>query len=422
MKFKIVSLGCPKNLVESEFIAHRLEAGGHEMSDDCDTVVINTCAFIADAARESIETILEEAQPGGGGGKRLIVTGCLVERYGDKLRELLPEAGLFVGRSSYGKMESLVGREGIYGAGGRFDATFPRKTLTRLPSTYLKIQEGCDNRCSYCTIPSIRGPLQSREPGDILKEFTWLLDEGFKEINIIGQDITAFGRGTGSSLDELLRLLLSVKREFFLRLLYLHPKGLKTSLIDLVAAEDRIIPYLDIPIQHSEDSILRAMNRGYGRKDLESMLAGIRASMPGAVLRTSVIVGFPGESEEDFHNLCRFIETWQFDNLGAFMYSREEGTPANRLKGHIRKPVKRSRHAAVMEIQKAISRKKLKGRVGEETKVVIEEKGEEYMVGRIFSQAPDIDGVAFVKGDCTVGEIRVGKIVKTLDYDVIVEV
>lgn len=418
MKFKIISLGCPKNLVDSEYIAHRLEKEGHTLTDTCDTVIINTCAFIADAVKESVETILREAQEK---NMTIVVTGCLVERYGEKLKELLPEVDLFVGRNWYDAIDTLIGRKGVYIRKGLFAETFPRRVLTNRPTAYLKIQEGCDNRCTYCTVPAIRGGLRSIAINDIQKEFNWLIENGYREINIIGQDITSYGKDQGITLKMLLRTLLARKGDYFLRLLYMHPKGIDEELIYLIADEERIINYMDIPIQHSEDRILKRMGRGYGKDDLKRLVTEIHERIPEVVLRTTVMVGFPGEKEEDFANLLEFIQTYEFDMLGAFMYSREEGTEAQRLRGHITKGIKQARYNTVMEVQKEISRKRLKMREGRRMKVIVEDKEDASMVGRLIIQAPDIDGIAFIRGDCSVGEIRDGKIVKTLDYDVIVD-
>ena len=417
MKFKIISLGCPKNLTESEYIARKLEDEGHVLTEECDIVIVNTCAFIADAAKESIETILEEALH----GKKIVVTGCLVERYKEKLRELLPEVNLFIGRNYYPEIEHLIGKKGFFLREGTFAETFPRKVLTGKPSAYLKIQEGCDNRCSYCSVPDIRGGLRSRGIEDIKGEFEWLLKSGFREINIIGQDITSYGKHDGPGLTQLLRHLLKVKGDFFLRLLYMHPKGIDRELIDIIRSEERIIKYMDMPIQHSEDKILGLMRRGYRKTDLENLIDIIRSAMPEAILRTTIIVGFPGETDEDFERLLDFIKRWEFDMLGAFMYSREEGTPAFKLKGQVKKSIKQSRYNGIMEIQKEISKKRMKILEGKSAKVIVEGKDEGHMTGRLLTQAPDIDGIAFIRGNCAVGEIRDGIIVKTLDYDVIVE-
>ncbi len=419
MKFKIVSLGCPKNLVESEYIIYSLEQAGHILTDDGDTVIINTCAFIADAVKESVETILQEAHRG---GRRVIVTGCLVERYGEKLTGLLPEVDLFVGRNWYDDIDTLIEKKGFFIREGSFAETFPRKVLTNKPTAYLKIQEGCDNRCSYCTVPAIRGGLRSRSPEDIRREFGWLIENGYREINVIGQDITSYGKHSGTMLKRLLQDLLEKNGDYRLRLLYMHPKGIDDDLIDLIARSDKVIPYLDIPIQHSEDRILKMMGRGYTKHGLESLFARTRGKMPDAVLRTTVIVGFPGETEDEFRGLMDFIGQQEFDMLGAFMYSREEGTPAYRLRGHIKKGIKQARYNAVMEMQKEISRRHLKRLEGKTMEVVVEEKEGASTVGRLIIQAPDIDGIAFIRGGCSTGEMREGKIVKTLDYDVIVEV
>ncbi len=419
MKFKIISLGCPKNLVESEYLVNVLEKGGHRLAEEgSDTVIVNTCAFISDAIKESVETILEEAARG---DRKVVVAGCLVERYGDKLKELLPEAALFIGRNSYDDVNTIIGKQGLFKREGHFAATFPRTLLTPPPTAYLKIQEGCDNRCAYCTIPLIRGSLVSRPQEDVKTELEFLLKKGFREINIIGQDITAYGKGAEATLESLVRSLLTLDGDYYLRLMYMHPKGFTEGLIDLIRSEEKIIPYLDIPIQHSEDRILAAMGRKHSKDALERLLGSLRDAMPDVTIRTSLIVGFPGETDEEFEALCAFIEKWQFDMLGTFMYSREEGTVAYRMKPQIRKLVKQARFNRIMEIQKEISKRRLARLVGRSTKVIVEGKEAASMTGRILTQAPDIDGIAFIKGDCSVGENRDGKIVKTLDYDVIVE-
>jgi ribosomal protein S12 methylthiotransferase len=384
-------------------------------------VVINTCAFVEDATKESIDVILSEAGADEGKGRKIVVAGCLVERYKEELAKLLPEVDLFLPRSAYGRIEKLVSGEAVDQASGE-PPCFPRKVFTRLPSAYIKIQEGCDNRCSYCTIPAIRGPLTSRGTAEIVEEFSWLLQEGYREFTVIGQDVTAYGRDTGSDIKRLLGALLSVHGDYFLRLLYLHPRGIDDELIALIAGEDRIIKYLDIPVQHSEDTMLRAMNRGYTRAHLEDLLGRIRSAIPGIVLRTTLMVGFPGETDQDFANLCDFVRTWKFDNLGAFVYSKEEGTPAFCLKGHVKKGLKRERFQRIMEIQKDISMRKLEQFIGKRMKFVVEQREGERMVGRLLIQAPDVDGVAFIDGACKEGEIREPVVVKTLDYDVIVRV
>ena len=422
MKFKIISLGCPKNLVESEYLAAMLEREGHVLTEDCNTVIINTCAFISDAAQESIETILEEARGKKRTGKRVVVTGCLVERYRDKLAGLLPEVDLFAGRGTYNEIGKLIEKKGFYFSDAPFRETFPRKVLTSKPSAYLKIQEGCDNRCTYCTVPGIRGKLQSRSIPEIKEEFEYLMENDFKEINIIGQDITSYGKDTGFDLRGLLGEILEIPGDYFVRLLYLHPKGVSDDLIELMAADARIIPYLDIPIQHSEDKVLSMMGRGYTRGQLETLFKKIRATMPDATLRTTVIVGFPGETANDFSRLLDFVQNNEFDMLGAFTYSKEEGTPSSSLTGHVRQSVKQKRYNAIMSVQKNISKKRLQRLVGRKAMVIVEGYEKPYMAGRLLAQAPDIDGIAFIKGECRIGEIREGKIVKTLDYDVIVEV
>jgi ribosomal protein S12 methylthiotransferase len=425
MKYRIVSLGCPKNLVDSEYLAGRLEKEGHVLSEEADVVIINTCAFIADACSESIETILGEAKKIAEGGTRLVVAGCLVERYGEELQQLLPEVDTFVARDSYGSIERIIKEKGYYGCGDvRWNEDLdssPRKVLTPVPTAYLKIQEGCNNRCSYCTIPSIRGSLVSRRIEEVEAEFRSLIAAGYREFNLIGQDTTSYGKDSGTTVKDLLTRLLAVEGDYFLRLLYMHPKGIDDELLDLMSRDDRIIKYLDIPIQHSEDRLLRSMNRGYSRHELKDLFEKIRKQMPDAVLRTTIMVGYPGETEEEFSNLCDFIVHREFDNLGAFTYSREKGTSAARLKGHLPKGVKRKRFQRIMELQKDISKRRLSRLMGRSLKVIVEAREADATTGRLLLQAPDVDGIAFIRGDCAVGEIRTGNVVGTLDYDVIVQ-
>ncbi|NMC93827.1 MAG: MiaB/RimO family radical SAM methylthiotransferase [Syntrophorhabdus sp.] len=322
----------------------------------------------------------------------------------------------------YHKIDKVIAETGYFFQDTPFYESYPRKVLTSKPSAYLKIQEGCNNRCAYCTIPSIRGDLRSRTIADIRAEFTYLLENGYREISIVGQDITSYGMDGKFDLKTLLRHMLKVEGDFFLRLLYMHPKGVDDELIDLIGESEKIIPYLDIPIQHSEDRILSLMGRGYTRKQLECLFQKIKDRIPNATLRTTVLVGFPGETENEFAGLCDFVKKCEFDMLGAFTYSREEGTRAFRFKGHLRKNAKQKRYNTIMEMQREISGRRLGRLVGTKNFVIVEGYEKPYMTGRIITQAPDIDGMAFIKGKCAPGEIRQGKIVKTLDYDVIVEV
>ena len=424
MKFRMISLGCPKNLVDSERLAGLLAKEGHELSDDGELTIINTCAFIAEASRESIETILMEAERKRDRGGKLVVTGCLYERYGEELQSLLPEVDLFLSNARYRNVLPWIGdvSRGDRRAGKDLSPPQGRKILTQRPSAYLKIQEGCNNRCSYCTIPSIKGPLVSRPIGEVLDEFRGLLASGFTEITVVGQDITSYGKDRGTDLKALLTSLLEEREAFFLRLLYLHPKGIDEALLDLVAGDERIIKYFDIPLQHSEDRILASMNRGYTKAQAERLLENIRDRMPDAMLRTTMMVGFPGETDDEFEALCGFVREAQFDNLGAFVYSREEGTAAYKFKGQVRGPIKRERHRQLMSLQQEISRKRLQRLTGRKVQVVVEGMEGDSMVGRLLLQAPDVDGVAFIRGRCEPGEIRNAEVVRTLDYDVIVRV
>ncbi len=330
------------------------------------------------------------------------------------------------GRTPAGTSSVLSREKGFFKSCGEGEGPAPaglgpRKVLTAFPTAYLKIQEGCNNRCSYCTIPAIKGPLQSRPPLLIEEEFRELLAGGYREFNVIGQDITSYGRDADTDIGTLLGRLLSIKGDYFIRLLYMHPKGIDERLLDLIRSDDRILPYLDIPIQHAEDRLLTSMNRGYSRHTLERLFGKIKSEMPDAALRTTVMVGYPGETEEAFSSLCAFISAWEFDNLGAFIYSREAGTASARVKGHVRDSIKKRRYRKVMELQREISKKRLTRLKGREMPVVVEAREADSMTGRLLLQAPDVDGIAFIKGDCAVGEIRTGVVTATTDYDVIVE-
>lgn len=417
MTFEIVSLGCPKNLVDSEYICKRLEQAGYTLERGSNLVLVNTCAFINEACKESIETILSLARD----GKDVIVAGCLVERYGDRLRDLMPEIHLFVGRGFYPEIPRLLNNKGCFVKEARFEPS-PRTILTERPVSFLKTHEGCNNRCTYCLIPSIRGPVRSRTVEHIKREFLWLLRHGYKEVNLVAQDLTAYGRDMGVDLKILLKELLSVREEFYLRLLYLHPRGIDRELVQLIKEDSRIVKYLDVPIQHSEDRILNLMGRGYTKDGLERLLGLLRSELEDVTLRTTVMVGFPGETEEEFEALLNFIKKWEFDMLGAFMYSREEGTESAKLKGNVPKKVSKRRYEILMGEQMEISKKRLKRLEGRTTKVICEGRDGDYMVGRALFQAPLVDGLCFIRGDCEKGQIREGRVVKALHYDLVVEV
>jgi ribosomal protein S12 methylthiotransferase len=405
----LVTLGCPKNLVDSEELLHRLRREGFryaEKPEDADLVLVNTCGFIEDAKRESIQEILklktvrEE-------GKRILVFGCLARRYRDELIKEIPEIDAVWGVGEDDSIieyckEALNGESGNVGAEER-DIPQHSSESASLPGlfssyAYLKIAEGCSRSCTFCVIPSIRGPYQSVEPEKILMRAETYVHSGIRELILIAQDTGNYGREfRGYGLPSLLRDLSAIRGDFRIRLLYLYPTALSDELISVLAGNDKICKYLDIPLQHSEERILKAMGRGGTKELYKGMIATLRNSIPDVALRTTFIVGFPGESEEEFMRLRDFIEEMRFDRLGVFVYSREEGTPASRLRGQIPKRTKERRRDEIMRIQSSISFAKNRSLVGRSFRALIDEGNERIAVGRICSQAPEIDGAILIE-------------------------
>ncbi|MEN8730721.1 MAG: 30S ribosomal protein S12 methylthiotransferase RimO, partial [Desulfuromonadales bacterium] len=342
----LVSLGCPKNLVDAEVMLGHLPAERFKIVTDeslADIIVVNTCAFIRDAQEESVETILEVAdQKKNGRCKLLIVSGCLPQRHQDDLAKELPEVDFFMGTADAPRILELLDRH-LQGEQQQeiglpdylYDHTTPRVTSSPFYSAYVKIAEGCANHCSYCVIPSIRGTLRSRTIPSVVEEVKRLVESGVKEINLIAQDVTAFGaeRGNGHELTTLLRDLVKIEGLVWLRLLYAYPDGITDELLDMMAAEEKICNYIDLPIQHIDDQILAAMNRRIDEAGIRQLLERIRCRIPDITLRTSLIVGFPGETDAQFSKLLAFVEEGHFERLGVFQYSREEGTSAAKLVG-----------------------------------------------------------------------------------------
>ena len=420
MKFHVITLGCPKNRVDTEHILGNLKAGlkEFELVDSqrkSDIILINTCSFIEDAVSESIETILESASKKSE-DQQLVVTGCLVERYGaETLKKELPEVDLFLGFEAVRRLPEILG------------ASQEQAELFRLLSTppwraYLKISEGCSNKCTYCLIPRIRGQQICRNPVSILKEAEELAASGVKEITLVAQDLTAYHHD-GADLADLLEQLADKLEQTWLRLLYLYPSKISDKLLNIIAEHNNICPYFDIPIQHSSSTILKKMGRQYSSKDLYSLLERIKNKIPGAHIRTSVIVGFPGETERDFQELKTFIEEAQFDHLGCFAYSDEEEAPSAKFTDKVDAKKAEKRRSEIMEIQQEISRQKMKQLVGTTQKVLVEGLSDEtdlLLVGRTKYQAPEIDGQVFInKGFADPGEIVKVKITDSHIYDLV---
>jgi ribosomal protein S12 methylthiotransferase len=422
---RIVSLGCPKNLVDSEVMLGLLKEKGWTptTSDEAEVVIVNTCGFIRDAKEESIETILSVASAKDEGKvQKLVVTGCLPQRYGENLIAELPEVDLFVGTGEFHRIADLLDpsakgkirqRQLIGAPTFVYNHRTPRIHTSFPGSTYLKISEGCANFCSYCVIPRIRGKLRSRPVSSILQEAEQAASRGVKEINLIAQDVTSYGRDRrdGASLVRLLKGLVKAGGLRWIRLLYAHPAHITPELIHLIRDEEKICKYLDIPLQHVDEKILKAMNRPAPDESIPDFIEWIRKEVPGIVLRTSLIVGFPGETERNFRRLEEFVREAQFDRLGVFSYSKEEGTPAASLRGQVPDRIKLQRLRRIMALQKKISLRKQKALVGSRAPVLVERPGESPGIlweGRTQGQAPEVDGAAFL----TAGKARPGEMVK----------
>lgn len=394
-KVALISLGCAKNLVDSENIIALLKYDNFEIVqniDDADTVVINTCGFIESSKKESLDTIFENLSK----DKKVIVTGCLAQRYYKELKEEIPEVELFIPIREYDRfnkhLQSVV-EEKLPDEGGLRDEL--RIVSTPSYSAYLKIGEGCDNRCTYCAIPLIRGGFVSRKYDEIITEAKKLAKEGKKELIVLEQDTTKYGIDLkdGNNIVSLLKGLLAIKELDYIRLLYLYPDEISDELIDLIANEKRLTSYFDVPIQHSETHILKAMNRRGDKEFLSSLFNKVKARVPNAVLRTTVMVGFPGESEEDVDNLIKFIDEVGFDHVGAFTFSPEEGTKAATLDHQIDEEVKKSRLDKVMKAVQKVAYRRNKTHTGEVMEgMVIGRKGNEYLLRSYWNAPDDVDG------------------------------
>ncbi|MDX1763107.1 MAG: 30S ribosomal protein S12 methylthiotransferase RimO [bacterium] len=428
-KIGLVSLGCPKNLVDSEGMVGRLKAAGYTFAardEEADLVLINTCGFIDTAKEESVDTILTYCDLKSRGKlEGLVVTGCLVQRYGEELTRDISEVDRFLSIRDEEQIvtvvDSILGSPGMKPVG----TDPPRAILTPFHTAYLKVSEGCSNRCSYCTIPLIRGPHESRDVEALLDEARKLADRGVRELIVIGQDITRFGvdRTGSDNLAGLVKKLADVDSLHWIRLMYLHPDHLDDELIELMAAEPKVLSYLDLPAQHICDSVLRKMNRPGGSQRIRDRIAALREKLPGLVLRTSLIVGFPGEGDREFQELCDFVEETGFDHLGVFSYSREAGTPAARYPDQVSQEVKAERQARVMELQRGISRRKNGARVGQTLEVLVEGASPEtdlLLAGRYYGQAPEVDGSVLInEGNGMVGAFQMVHITEAHDYDLV---
>lgn len=438
IKVSIVSLGCAKNLVDSEVMLGLLADQGYQIigeEKEADVIIVNTCGFISSAKEESIETILDVANyKKEGNCKVLIVTGCLGKKYKDELKEELPEVDAILGTNEVPKIVEAV--EAALKGQGIFEATKPEflynHELPRIQSTptysaYVKIADGCDNCCSYCVIPELRGGFRSRPMESIIKEVEALALRGVKEINLIAQDSTRYGEDIYGKLKlaELLKELNNINGIEWIRILYCYPTHFTDELIKVMANTPKVCKYLDLPLQHADDEILEAMNRRGSQGDILKLINQLRESMPDITIRTSFIVGLPGETEEKFETLVNFVKQVKFDRVGVFTYSKEEGTPAFEMKGQVPEEIKQQRYHTLMSLQQEISYERNQKWLGKVITVLVEGKSvddEELCIGRSEGDAPGIDGNVYFAGNYQPGDFVQVKVVKAYNYDLLGEV
>ena len=415
-KVGFVSLGCPKNLVDSEVMMGHLKQNGYQITADAadaETVVVNTCGFIDSAKKESIDAILEAARlKTEGNAKRLIVAGCLVERYRDALKAEMPEVDAFIGTNQINDILTVCDPRtntrslplvqlGNQSATYLYDDSTPRVLATPSHYAYVKTAEGCDRPCAFCFIPQVRGHFRSRRFGSIVAEAHQLAEEGVKEIILVAQDSSRYGEDLGKpdALARLLRELARVDGIEWVRVMYTYPTHISDAFLDVLAEEPSAVKYLDMPLQHASQNVLKLMKRGGNRKSLERLIERVRQRVPGIAVRTTFITGFPGETDDDFAELLGFVKSVEFDRVGVFTYSDEEGTPAFDLSDKIDAKTAARRRTALMREQRRISRRKHKARVGETVRVLFEGESKESELlwqGRMETQAPDIDGCVLI--------------------------
>jgi ribosomal protein S12 methylthiotransferase len=440
-KVHLISLGCARNRVDSEVMLGTMMGKGWKATDvaeEADAIVVNTCGFIASAKEESIDTILnaaelKKAKP----DLKLVVTGCLTQRYKTQLAKGLPEVDLFIGTDEFTKIGELLGRDTPTEISDKIHAKrthylyneeMPRVNTLAKHAAYVKVAEGCQHNCSFCIIPAIRGRLRSRPISSVVQEVQHLVKDGVQEINLIAQDLAAYGRDRTDQADlfALLKALAAVEGLKWIRCLYVYPEHISDEFLEFFATEPKIVKYLDIPVQHAADPVLKRMNRNVTRDELRTILAKVRARVPDVAIRTSVMVGFPGETEADFQQLCDFVAEQKFRHLGCFTYSQEEGTVAGRLPDQIDDETKTRRQAAIMEIQQGVSRAHMQAYVGQILPVLVEGPSQETELlwqGRLSTQAPEVDGVVYLNdGAVKAGTIQNVRISEAHDYDLVGEV
>ncbi|MBD0326158.1 MAG: 30S ribosomal protein S12 methylthiotransferase RimO [Pyrinomonadaceae bacterium] len=443
-KVGFISLGCPKNLVDSEVMMGQLKEAGYEITSDAseaDTLVVNTCGFIESAKKESIDAILEAARlKAGGKAERLVVAGCLVERYRDELRAEMPEVDAFIGTNQINEITKVCDERtntralpilplGNQSATYLYDESTPRVLATPGYSAFIKIAEGCDRPCAFCFIPQMRGHFRSRRFGSVMNEAEQLAKKGVKELVLVAQDSSRYGEDLGEhdALAHLLRELSHLDGIEWVRVMYTYPTHISDAFLDVLATEPKAVKYLDMPLQHASQNVLKLMRRGGNRQSLERLIKRIRARVPGIAIRTTFITGFPGETEEDFEELLTFIRNVEFDRVGVFTYSDEEGTPAYDLPNKVEAKVAQRRRARLMKEQSRISRKLNKARVGSMVRVLFEGEAAEtdlLWLGRMQTQAADIDGCVLINDapegfDPVPGQFVNVLITEAHEYDVV---
>jgi ribosomal protein S12 methylthiotransferase len=439
-RIHLISLGCPKNRVDSEVMVGQLRQGPFELvdePDDADLIVVNTCSFIQSATEESIDTILDMVKyKDNGSCKKLIVTGCMVQRYGKSLEGELPEVDFFLGTGEYHRIAEVIAnkkpdiRSFIDTPMYIHDEFAPRLPSWKSHSAYLKISEGCNHRCAFCIIPTLRGKLRSRTIRSLVAEAEIMASQGVVELNLVSQDSTSYGRDlkNGTDLGMLLRALARVDGIRWIRLHYAYPIGLPNSLLAAIAEEEKVCSYIDIPLQHASGPMLKRMRRGVTRSGQERILDRIRDSIPNVTVRTTFIVGFPHETDDDFAVLKDFVADQQFDRVGVFTYSQEDGTEAAKMDGQVPDDVKKQRQADLMSMQAGISTNRLSRHKDEIFEVLIDGVSEEHdlvKVGRTARQAPDVDGVVFLDKapeDLVAGMFAKVKITQTTAHDMVGQV
>ena len=436
-KIYLQSLGCSKNLVDSENMLGILKKKGYEIveyADKSDYIIINTCSFINDAKEESINSIIEAVQLKGQNDIKVIVTGCLAQRYSEDLLKEIPEIDILIGTYEYEKIDQLIEEyenKNKRVINVKVDETIvedlPRNLLTPKYYAFLKISEGCSNHCTYCVIPKIRGKYRSRKMEDILNEARILSNEGVKEMILIAQDTSKYGTDLYGErqLHILIQELSKIEDIKWIRVHYLYPEDLYDELIEEFKHNDKLLKYFDIPLQHISDNILKRMNRNTNKEQITGLINKIRKEIPDAVIRTSLITGFPGETEEDHEMLKQFLIEYKLDRVGVFKYSREENTAAYKLKNQIKEETKELRQEELMKIQQEISYNNNAARIGKSYDVMIDEdSGDNEYLGRTYMDSPEIDGSVFVNSNVklNIGEIYKVNIVDALEYDLIGDV